>query len=44
MQPVTKHRDQCLSPAGVYWVSDEAGIDFVEYMHYKSICFYDSLE
>ena len=43
-RPVTKHGDQCLSLAGVYWVSDGAGIDFVEYMHYKSVCFYNSLE
>ena len=43
-QPVTKHRDQCLSLAGIYWISDGASINFVEYMRYKSVCFCNSLE
>ena len=41
---VTKHGYRCPSPAGVYSVSDGAGIDFVEYMCYKSVRFYNSLE
>ena len=41
---VTKHRDQSPSPTGVNWGSDGVGIDFVEYMHYKSVHFYGSLE
>ena len=41
---VTKHGYWCPSPAGVYWVSDGTGINFVEYMRYKSVCFYNSLE
>ena len=32
--PVTEHGDQC----------DGAGINFVECMCYKSVCFYNSLE
>ena len=43
-QSVTKHRDQSPSPTSINWVSDRAGIDFVEYMYYKSVCFYNSLE
>ena len=43
-EPVTKHGDQCPSPTGACLVSDGAGIDFVEYMHYKSVRFYNSLE
>ena len=41
---VTKHRYQCLSPVGVNCVSDRANIDFIEYMHYKSVHFYNSFE
>ena len=41
---VTKHRDQSLSLMGINWVSDGVGINFIEYMHYKSVCFYGSLE
>ena len=44
MQNVTKHRDRSLSLTGVNWVSDGVSIDFVEYMHYESVCFYGSLE
>ena len=35
MWPVTKHGDQCLSPVGVNWVSDGAGIDFIEMYAYE---------
>ena len=41
---VTKHGYRCPSPAGANQVSSRAGIDFVEYMHYKSVRFYNSLE
>ena len=41
---VTKHGIRCLSPASVCWVNDRAGINFIEYMCYKSIRFYNSLE
>ena len=41
---VTKHRDQSSSLTGINWVSDGVGIDFIEYMHYKSVHFYSSLE
>ena len=41
---VTKHRDQSPSLTGVNWVSDEVGIDFAEYMCYKDVHFYGSLE
>ena len=41
---VTKHGDRSPSPTGVNWVSDRVGIDFIEYMCYKSVCFYGSLE
>ena len=44
MQSVTKHRDQSPSPMSVNWASDGVGIDFIEYMCYKSGCFYNSLE
>ena len=44
MRNVTKHRDRSPSSTGVNWVSNGAGIDFIEYMHYKSVCFYGSLE
>ena len=36
---MTKHGDQSLSPTGVNWVSDGASINFVEYMHIKSVRF-----
>ena len=39
VQPVTKHKYQYPSLAGVNWVSDGASIDFVEYMHVKSVQF-----
>ena len=42
--PAAKHGDQCPSLAGVYWINDGASIDFVEYMCYKSVRFYNSLE
>ena len=42
-QSVTKCGDRSPSPTGVNWVSDEVGIDFIEYMCYKSVCFYGSL-
>ena len=44
MQDVTKHRDWSLSPTGINWVSDGVSIDFIEYMCYKSVHFYGSLE
>ena len=44
MQSVTMHGDWSPSPMGVNWVSDGVGIDFIEYMHYKSVHFYGSLE
>ena len=36
---MTKCRDQSPSLMSINWVSDEAGIDFLEYMHIKSACF-----
>ena len=44
MQSVTKHRDRSLSLMSVNWVSDGVSIDFIEYMHYKSVRFYKSLK
>ena len=41
---VTKHGDWSPSPTGANWVSDGVSIDFVEYMRYKSVRFYSSLE
>ena len=41
---VTNHRDQSPSLMGINWVNDGVGIDFVEYMCYKSVHFYNSLE
>ena len=44
MRNVTKHGDPSPSPTDVNWVSDRVGINFIEYMHYKGVCFYNSLE
>ena len=44
MQNVTKHRDRSWSLTGINWVGDGVGIDFIEYMYYKGVCFYSSLE
>ena len=41
---VTKYGDPSSSTMGVNWVSDGVGIDFAEYMCYKGVCFYGSLE
>ena len=41
---VTKHSYRCPSLAGTNQVSSRAGINFVEYMRYKSVRFYNSLE
>ena len=41
---VTKHSYRCPSLAGANQVSSRAGIDFIEYMRYKSVRFYNSLE
>ena len=43
-QSVTKHGNQSPSLMGIIWVSDGVGINFVEYMRYKSVHFYGSLE
>ena len=42
--PVTKHGGRCLSLTGINRVSDRVSINFMEYMHYKSVLFYNSLE
>ena len=40
---VTKHGDQCPSPAGANWIRDGASIDFVEmYVYEKSSLFIQS--
>ena len=44
MWNVTQHGDWSPSPMGINWVSDGVSINFVEYMHYKSVRFYGSLE
>ena len=44
MQSVTKHGDRSPSLTSVNWVSDGVGINFIEYMCYKSVHFYNSLE
>ena len=41
---MTKYGDPSSSTMGVNWVSDGVGIDFAEYMCYKGVCFYGSLE
>ena len=41
---VTKHRNQSPSLTGINWVSDGVSINFIEYMCYKSVRFYGSLE
>ena len=41
---VTKHGDRSRSPMGADWVSDGVGIDFAEYICYKGVRFFGSLE
>ena len=41
---VTKHGDRSRSPTGADWVSDGVGIDFAEYICYKGVRFFGSLE
>ena len=36
---VTTHGGRSLSLMSVNWVIDEVGIDFLEYMHIKGVCF-----
>ena len=44
MRKVTKHGGQSLSPMGVNWVSDGAGIDSTGYMWRKNVHLSGSLE